>query len=153
MLKEFVEEGGTLVTFSQACEFAIEKLNLKIKNVLKDKKPKEFFCPGSTLRAQIQNCHPLAYGMPEEAHIFFWNSPAFDVLPSHFNERYEVIAKYPEGDILQSGWLIGEDLIAKKAAMVSAKYGKGRVILIGFRAQHRGQTHGTFKLLFNTLIS
>jgi len=64
-----------------------------------------------------------------------------------------VIAKYPEGDILQSGWLIGEDLIAKKAAMVSAKYGKGRVILIGFRAQHRGQTHGTFKLLFNTLIS
>jgi len=153
MLKEFVEEGGTLVTFSQACEFAIEKLNLKIKNVLKDKKPKEFFCPGSTLRAQIQNCHPLAYGMPEEALIFFWNSPAFDVLPSHFNERYEVIAKYPEGDILQSGWLIGEDLIAKKAAMVSAKYGKGRVILIGFRAQHRGQTHGTFKLLFNTLIS
>jgi len=152
-LKRFVEEGGTLVTFNQACDFAIEKLELKIKNVLKDKKPKEFFCPGSTLRAKIENYHPLGYGMPEEAFIFFWNSPAFEILPSHFNERYEVIVQYPEKDILQSGWLIGEELISNKAAMISAKYGEGRAILIGFRTQFRGQTHGTFKLLFNSLIN
>ena len=36
--------------------------------------------------------------------------------------------------------------------MVSAELGKGRVILIGFRAQHRSQTHGTFKLFFNALL-
>ncbi len=91
--------------------------------------------------------------MPEEAFIFFWNSPAFEILPSHFNERYEVIVQYPEKDILQSGWLIGEELISNKAAMISAKYGEGRAILIGFRTQFRGQTHGTFKLLFNSLIN
>jgi len=37
-------------------------------------------------------------------------------------------------------------------AMVSVLMGTDRVVLIGFRTQHRAQTHGTFKLLFNTLL-
>jgi hypothetical protein len=55
-------------------------------------------------------------------------------------------------DLLQSGWLIGEETLAKKAGMIAAKLGEGRVVLIGFRAQHPAQTQGTFKLLFNALI-
>ena len=56
-------------------------------------------------------------------------------------------------DILQSGWLLGEDMIAEKAAMVSVGHGEGKVVLIGFRAQHRAQTHGTFKLVLNALMN
>ena len=55
-------------------------------------------------------------------------------------------------DLLESGWLMGENHIAKKAAMVSAKYGEGQLVLVGFRTQARAQTHGTFKLLFNALV-
>ncbi len=151
-IKKFVESGGTLVTMNESCDFAIEKLGLKVRNALKDLKPKEFFCPGSTLKLRVETCHPSTYGMPENALSVFWNSPAFDVLPSEFNEDYAIVARYPEREIMQSGWLVGEEKIANKAAVIVAKQGKGKVVLLGIWSQHRGQTHGTFKLLFNNLL-
>jgi len=151
-IKKFVESGGTLVAMNKSCDFAIEKLGLKVRDVLKDLKPKEFFCPGSTLKMRVETCHPLAYGMPENVLSVFWNSPAFEVLPSEFNEDYEIVARYPEREIMQSGWLVGEEKIANKAAIIVAKHGKGKIVLMGIWSQHRGQTHGTFKLLFNNLL-
>ncbi len=65
---------------------------------------------------------------------------------------YSSPVRYVERDLLESGWLLGEETLANKAAMVVAAKGQGRVVMIGFRAQHRAQTHGTFKLVFNALI-
>ena len=146
------ENGGTLITLNQACNFAIEKLELPVQNVLAGKSAKEFYCPGSTLRANINTNHRLAYGMSDEALIFFWSGPTFRIRPSFFNEKCEILVQYPERDILRSGWLVGEEQIAGTAGMISVGYGKGSVILFGFRPQHRAQTHGTFKLFFNALI-
>jgi glutamine amidotransferase-like uncharacterized protein len=91
--------------------------------------------------------------MPKKALVLFKNGPVFNIVPSEANEDYEVIVTYPERDLLESGWLIGEEKIAKKAAMIVAKKGNGKILLIGFRVQHRVQTHGTFKLLFNSLLN
>ncbi len=151
-LKEFVKQGGTLICFDGASELAINQFKLKIKNVLEGVSPKEFFCPGSTLHTNVDACHPAAYGMPEDSLILFWNSPVFDIIPSSDNDKYEVVVSYPEREIMESGWLIGEEKIKRKSAMVIAKYGKGKIALIGFRPQHRAQTHGTYKLLFNSLL-
>jgi hypothetical protein len=152
-LKRFVEEGGTLITFNRSCAFVIESFGLQMRNVLDKVSSKEFFCPGSTLHTAVNNDHPLGYGMPAESLILFWDSPAFEVLPTEFNERYEIIVSYPERDMLGSGWLSGEEKLRRKAGMVTAHIGKGQVVLIGFRVQHRAQTHGTFKLLFNNLLT
>jgi len=151
-LKDFVEKGGTLVALGEACGFAIERFALSVQNVVENLDSKEFFCPGSTIKVKFDNSHPLAYGMPSEGFVVFYSSQAFAITPTQHNERYETVVRYLDKDLLQSGWLIGEEHLAKKAALVSAKYGNGQVVLIGFRTQHRCQTHGTFKLLFNALI-
>jgi ribosomal protein S18 acetylase RimI-like enzyme len=66
-----------------------------------------------------------------------------------------VIARYPakEDDILLSGYLQGGDAIAGKAAAVEVQVGSGRVVMFGFRPQYRGQSYGTFKMLFNALLA
>ena len=40
-----------------------------------------------------------------------------------------------------------------KAAAVELAYGKGRVVLFGFKPQFRGQSHATYKYLFNELYA
>ena len=37
------------------------------------------------------------------------------------------------------------------SAAVATTYGKGRIVLFGFRPQHRGQTHATFPMIFDAL--
>ena len=65
----------------------------------------------------------------------------------------QTVARYADKDLLLSGWLEGGDVIAGRAAVVQAAVGAGRVVLLGFRVQHRGQSLATFRLLFNALLS
>ncbi|MEZ4945478.1 MAG: M14 family metallopeptidase [Cyclobacteriaceae bacterium] len=153
-LKDFVEKGGVLLTFGQAGELPIEKFKLPIRNVVKGVPSQQFWSPGSTLRMNFDNSNPLAYGMPDSGYgLFTGGNDVYEVIPTERNHMVERIITYPKRDILQSGWLLGEEVIAEKAAMVSVGLGKGKVVMIGFRPQHRVQTHGTFKLVFNSLVA
>jgi hypothetical protein len=153
-LETFVEAGGTLVTFAEAGSLPIEKFDLPVRNALEGLSSTEFWSPGSTLHVKVHNDHPLAHGMPEEAlAAFLANNQVYEVVPGRKNHTVTRIVEFGERDILQSGWLLGEERIAGKATVVSVDHGEGQVVLIGFRAQHRAQTHGTFKLVFNVLVT
>ena len=152
-IKNFVQKGGTLLTLGGATDFAITKLGLPVRNVVEGLSSKEFFVPGSTLRVKIDPTQPLAYGMPSEGLVLFHYSPAFDVIATDFNERSDIIVRYADRKVERSGWLNGEKYIAGKTAMAAVEYGQGKVILIGFRTQNRAQTHGTYKFLFNALVT
>ena len=103
---------------------------------------------------KFDNSNPLAYGMPTEGlALFMAGSQVYEITSIDRSQDVEVLATYVERDILQSGWLLGEQVIAKKAAAVTVKHGEGKVVLFGFRPQHRDQTHGTFKLVFNTFFN
>lgn len=151
-LREFVEAGGTLITLDNASNLAIEDLQLPFNNVVKDVNPKYFLCPGSTLKVKIDMTNPLAYGVAEDTVIFYKDAPVFEIKQSANNDDYKVVVSYPEERILQSGWLIGEKYLSRKAALIEAKLGKGRIVLSGFSPHFRAQTAATFKFLFNCLL-
>jgi hypothetical protein len=149
-LRRFVEEGGTLVCWDNSTELAIKGFGLPVRNVLEGLRPSEFYGPGSVLRVEVETAHPLARGLGRQLDAYFVNSVAFEVTdPS----RARVVARYAarEGELLRSGWLLGAERIAGRAALVEATLGRGRVVLFGFRPQHRGQTWGTFPLIFNAI--
>ena len=151
-VRDFVENGGTVVAMGGATDFAIRALDLGVRNALAGLDSMEFFCPGSTLHVDVDPTNPLAWGMPKDALALFWGSPAFEITASDAY-NYDRVVTYAERNILQSGWLVGEKHLSKRAAVITARVGEGKVALLGIRAQHRAQTHGTYKLLFNALMN
>ncbi len=151
-LRKFVEDGGTLVFLNRASDFAIREFGLPVRDVTDGLPRKDFYIPGSILRTIIDTKHPIAGGMPAESIAWFENSPAFEVTTSD-DTNVEIVARYPEkaSDILLSGWALGAEKIAGKAALVSINVGKGRIVLFGFRPQYRGQSLATFPLFFNAI--
>ncbi len=152
-LREFVEQGGTLVALNNASDFAIEQFNLPVRDVTADLKRTEFYCPGSILRTVLDTTHPLAKGMPRESIAWVEDSPVFEIKSDPLAlVRVKIIARYPDsGTPLLSGWLLGAERIRGKAALVEVGIGKGRVYLFGFRPQYRAQSLATYPLLFNAL--
>ena len=149
-LGAFVDNGGTVVAFNDASEYAIEALKLPVTNVLAGVRPSDFYAPGSLLKVEFDRNSALTAGLtaPEQA-IWFESSPAFDVTDA---SRAKVVARYPSsGNPMLSGWLLGAPKLAGKAALVDVTRGKGHVILFGFRPQYRAQTMATYPLIWNAL--
>ena len=149
-LKTFVEAGGTLSTVGDAGELAIKGFGLPVKDVLEGLKEEVFFCPGSILEIEVDNSSPVGYGMPSTASAFFARSSAYEVLPAFGVGEPKVVAKYAAKDVVQSGWILGDKFLTNKAAVVDVPWGKGHVVLFGFKVENRAQPHGTFKLFFTS---
>jgi hypothetical protein len=155
MLRQFVDDGGTLVALDSASELAINLLGAPVKDVTRGLPADEYFCPGSVIRLELDS-DPLTYGLPRETAGFCAFNGAFDLLPpaaaaAPGTATARIIGRYAKSDVLLSGWLEGERVIAGKGAMVEVRSGQGRAILFAFRPQHRGQSHATFRLFFNAL--
>jgi hypothetical protein len=150
-LARFVESGGTLVTLGAASDLMIERLDLPVQNLKRGLRRDQHSGPGAILRLQVDPSDPIALGMPLHTHGFYFDGPFFAPAEGANPGTVTVVAQYPASSVVASGWLQGEAFMAGRAAVVSAEHGDGRVVLFGIRPQHRGQTHATFPLLFNSL--
>src|SRR5262245_9530192 len=160
-LKDFVEKGGTVITLARASEVVIgDEFNLPVRNALagagergRGVQTADFNIPGSLLRVYVDTNHPVGYGMPHEIAAFYDGPIAFQTSAPAPDVQRSVIAWYPNDakDILISGYAHGAERLERRAAVVSFTKGKGKIVMFGFRVQHRAQTEGTFQMLFNAI--
>src|SRR5207249_3548978 len=66
-LRQFVQDGGTLVALNDASRFAATQLLLPVRNVLEGVADDEFYAPGSIFRLELDTGHPVARGMPAQS--------------------------------------------------------------------------------------
>ena len=146
----FVRAGGTLVTINGSSSFAVDELHLPVRNVISEVERDEYFAGGAVVELLVDPSHPVMSGMPERSKIFVGSSPVFSTEEGF---KGHVLAKYDtNGSPLLSGYFLGEEYVQGYAAALDVQYGDGRVVLLGFRPQWRGQPFGTFKILFNAAL-
>jgi hypothetical protein len=159
-LADWVRGGGTLVAIGSAVATARQLLDLPIEPALPEARTGrgassaslQFYCPGSLLQNEFNTAHPVAWGMPAAWPVFFEGDQAYRLKPG-FTIQSEAVSRYPvRGPILQSGWLLGEDLLRDQANVVAFHVGKGYVVTMGSQIDFRTQPRGTLKLLFNAMF-
>src|SRR5260370_123547 len=154
-LERFTREGGRLIALDNATELPIQYFSLPVKNVVSGDGDSGFYSPGSLLRVTVDTAHPLAFGMPKNAIVFSSGGEAFEITLApaynHGDREIHGVASFATKDLLASGWVSGEKQVYGKHALVEARYGRGRVVLFGFRPQFRGQSYGAFKFLLNAI--
>jgi hypothetical protein len=110
-----------------------------------------FYSPGSLLLNEFDTSHPVAWGMPDEWPVFFRNDQAYRLRPD-FDIDASVAARYPTDDILQSGWLLGEEYLRDQANVISFDVEDGYVVTYGSQIDFRTQPRAKFLLLFNAMF-
>jgi Zinc carboxypeptidase len=149
-IDEFVRAGGTLVCFNRSSMPVVDQLHLPVKNAVAGIGRAQFFTGISLLNVQVDRAQRVMSGMPDQAAVFYDGGPVFETLEG-FNGT--VLARYAEtGQLLASGYLLGDTYLRGKAAALDVPLGDGHVVLLGFRPQWRGQPFGSFRVIFNAAV-
>ena len=151
-LKEFLEQGGTVIAIGTSATNLAAFLGLPIESQLVENGaplPRtKLFIPGSVLSVRVDSTQTAAFGMAGHTDFFFDDSPVWRIKPGTAGTATP-IAWYDTAEPLRSGWAWGQRYLEHGLAAVSVKVGKGTALLYAPEILQRGQPHPTFKLLFN----
>jgi hypothetical protein len=151
-LRKFIEAGGAIVSVGRSASRMADWLDIPVEKYITAPRDK-YYIPGSLLKVNVDNNNPLAYGMPEQAIVFFDNSPVFKLRPDAPLRGVSAVAWFTGAKPLVSGWAWGQQYLDGGTAVAEASLGRGKLFLLGPEITFRGQSHGTFKLLFNALYA
>ena len=158
-LKAFLETGGTIITIGSSANL-VYHLNLPVRNALvemvsgkeKSLPGEKYYIPGSVMQITLDNEYKANWGMHKNADVYFSASPVFKLLPDAIARKELVpLAWYASDKTLRSGWAFGQSYLQDGIAAFEAKVGNGKLFVYGPEITFRGQTHSTYKMLFNQL--
>ena len=158
-LQKFLNNGGRIITIGSSANLAYH-LNLPVKNALVEmvagkEKPlpgEKFYIPGSVMQVDVDNNYAPNWGMSNKADVYFSASPVFKLAPEAIAQKEVTpLAWYASATTLRSGWAFGQAYLQDGVAAFEANVGKGKLFVYGPEITFRGQTHGTYKMLFNQL--
>lgn len=162
-LTDFFIKGGHIISWGGSTELftgllsaksgdSANEFHLPVRDISKQIAKAGLFCPGSFVKMNLSQDHFLTKGMPESTGIFFRGEPVFSTSIPRFDMDRRVIGKFPEENILLSGYCEKPEILANKSVMVWLSKGKGQMVLFGFCPQFRASTQATYKLLFNAIL-
>lgn len=162
-LLQFVNNGGKVLSWGGSTGLFMgvltvgegdkaEEFQLPVRDIASDLGKQGLSTPGALLRIQLTQGHPLTYGMPQNTGIFYRGNQVFTTSIPYFDMDRRVVGAFPQRDILISGYADKNELLARQAAMIWIKKGKGQIVLYGFSPHFRGQMKGTYKLMLNGLL-
>jgi hypothetical protein len=157
----FFEQGGTILSWGRSVDLFTglmepgqdgQAYNLPVGNAAAGLERQGLNCPGSLLRMQLLQDHPLSLGMPPEIGVFHRSNPVLSTSVPVFGMDRRVVGMFPEGKVLMSGYAEKEELLAKRPAMVWVRKDKGQLVLYSFVPNFRGSMPSNNKLVFNALL-
>ncbi len=160
----FLDSGGKIISWGNSTKlffgplsFTIKKsepesFSLPVRDISDSAKKAGLYSPGSLLRIKLKKGHPVTLGMENECNVFYRGSALFATSIPGMDMDRRVIGKFPEKDILVSGYLENEKSISNRSTIVWIRKNRGQLILMAFNPQFRSSTSSTYKLLFNSIL-
>ncbi len=163
-IKGWIQNGGTLITFKTASEWAIKnKLSdakLFQEDTTKIAKRTNYEdaqntegakrIGGSIFQVDLDITHPIGFGFSDRKVPVYRNGSSF-ILPS--KSPYNTVAQYTSNPLI-GGYFHKSNLkkVANSAAIQINGMGRGKVILFSDNPNFRGIWYGTNKLFLNALF-
>lgn len=163
-LMTFLDKGGKIISWGRSTALFmgalkikhskkdIEEFQLPIEDISAAATKDGLYVPGSFMKIELKQKHPLTLGLEKEIGVFYRGRPIFATSFPNFDMDRRVIAKFPEKDILLSGYAEHQEKLAGRTVMAWLKKGRGQLVLYGFNPQFRASTQVSFKLIFNALL-
>lgn len=163
-IKQWVRDGGTLITLRNATSWAISSkfVNEKFADRPERDSPermdyvtsRDFYgssaIGGSMYMADVDFTNPIAFGYTSRELPVYRNHSIF-MAPS--SSPFNTVVKYTD-DPLLSGYVNKENLeaIGGTASLITSRMGRGNVVLFADNPNFRGMWYGTNKLFLNAIF-